>query len=128
MRGMGEQKAAGLKINRELWLDENGRELTFRDRITGAMQKIWRLDAAAGEAIGLHATLEEAEAPLAARDDLQHAELRHVPLDDAGEGADLGRDGGRTHLAAFADEADAEGRVVLEARGRHSQVALLEEA
>jgi hypothetical protein len=52
MRGMGEQKTAGLKINRELWLDENGRGLTFHDRISGAMQKIWRLDAAAGEDLG----------------------------------------------------------------------------
>src|SRR5207248_678938 len=52
MRGMGEQKTAGLKINRELWLDENGRGLTFRDRISGARQKIWRLDAAAGEDLG----------------------------------------------------------------------------
>jgi hypothetical protein len=52
MRGMGEQKTAGLKINRELWLDENGRGLTFRDRIQGEMQKIWRLDAATGEDLG----------------------------------------------------------------------------
>ena len=52
MRGMGDQKPAGLSITRELWLDENGGGLTFRDRISGAMQQIWRLDAAAGQDLG----------------------------------------------------------------------------
>jgi hypothetical protein len=52
MRGMGDQKPAGLRIARELWLDENGSGLTFRDAITGAMQQIWRLDAAEGQDLG----------------------------------------------------------------------------
>jgi hypothetical protein len=52
LRGMGEQKPAGLTIARELWLDENGRGLTFRDQITGTMQQIWRLDAADGQDLG----------------------------------------------------------------------------
>jgi hypothetical protein len=52
MRGMGEQKPAGLVIARELWLDEGGDGLTFRDSITGEMQQIWRLDAAAGQDLG----------------------------------------------------------------------------
>ncbi|MEO8353466.1 MAG: hypothetical protein ABI680_17190 [Chthoniobacteraceae bacterium] len=52
MRGMGDQKPGGLNIGREWWLDEDGRGLTFRDQITGAMQQIWRLDAAAGEDLG----------------------------------------------------------------------------
>ena len=52
MRGMGDQKPAGLTIARELWLDENGRGLTFRDHLAGAMQQIWRLDAAAGQDLG----------------------------------------------------------------------------
>ncbi len=52
MRGMGDQKPAGLKITRELWLDEDGRGLTFRDLIAGQMQQIWRLDAAAGQDLG----------------------------------------------------------------------------
>ena len=52
MRGMGLQKPEGLTINRELWLDQNGGGLTFRDRITGKMQQIWRLDAAAGQELG----------------------------------------------------------------------------
>ena len=51
-RGMGEQRPAGLTIAREWWLDENGRAFTFRDRITGAMQQIWRLDAAPGQDLG----------------------------------------------------------------------------
>jgi hypothetical protein len=52
LRGMGQQKPAGLTIARELWLDENGRGLTFRDAINGQMQNIWRLDAAAGQDLG----------------------------------------------------------------------------
>ena len=52
MRGMGLQRPAGLQISRELWLDENGRGLTFRDRLTGQMQQIWRLDAAQGQDLG----------------------------------------------------------------------------
>lgn len=52
MRGMGDQKPAGLSITRELWLDENGRELTFRDQISGNMQQIWRLDVAPGQNLG----------------------------------------------------------------------------
>ncbi len=52
LRGMGQQKAAGLTIARVFWLDENGRGLTFRDVITGKMQQIWRLDAAEGQDLG----------------------------------------------------------------------------
>ncbi|MBV9656529.1 MAG: hypothetical protein JO295_00310, partial [Verrucomicrobia bacterium] len=52
MRGMGEQKPAGLAMTREWWLDESGRGLTFRDLVTGQMQQIWRLDAAPGEDLG----------------------------------------------------------------------------
>ena len=52
MRGMGMQKPAGLGIAREWWMDDNGRGFTFRDRITGQMQQIWRLDAAEGQDLG----------------------------------------------------------------------------
>lgn len=52
LRGMGQQKPAGLSIARELWLDENGRGLTFRDRLNGAQQQTWRLDAAPGQDLG----------------------------------------------------------------------------
>ena len=52
MRGMGLQKPGGLSIAREWWLDEGGKAFTFRDRLTGTMQEIWRLDAAAGQDLG----------------------------------------------------------------------------
>lgn len=52
MRGMGMQKPEGLVIAREWWLDEDGRAFTFQDRITGSMQQVWRLDAAAGQDLG----------------------------------------------------------------------------
>jgi len=52
MRGMGLQKPAGLTIRRELWLDDGGRTLTYRDNISGAMQQVWRLDAAEGQELG----------------------------------------------------------------------------
>ncbi len=52
MRGMGQQKPAGLSITRQWWLDEDGRGLTFQDHLTGAMQQIWRLDAAPGQDLG----------------------------------------------------------------------------
>ncbi len=52
MRGMGDQKPPGLAIAREWWLDEDGQGLTFRDRVRGAMQQVWRLDVAEGEDLG----------------------------------------------------------------------------
>ena len=52
LRGMGLQKPEGLRISREWWLDESGKQLTFRDRIAGTMQQIWRLDASPGQNLG----------------------------------------------------------------------------
>jgi hypothetical protein len=52
LRGMGEQAPEGLRITRTIWLDENGRSMTFRDNIRGTRQKIWRLDAASGQELG----------------------------------------------------------------------------
>lgn len=52
MRGMGLQKPEGLKIQREMWLDEDGAAMTYRDQIGGGMQQIWRLDAAPGQELG----------------------------------------------------------------------------
>lgn len=52
MRGMGLQKPAGLALAREWWMDEDGHGFTFRDRIAGTMQQIWRLDAAQGQDLG----------------------------------------------------------------------------
>lgn len=52
MRGMGTQRPKGLTIDRHFWLDENGRGITYRDRISGQLQQIWRLDVAAGQQLG----------------------------------------------------------------------------
>lgn len=52
LRGMGQKAPEGLHISRSLWLDEDGRAFTFRDSIKGAMQRIWRLDAAPGQELG----------------------------------------------------------------------------
>jgi hypothetical protein len=52
MRGMGEQRAPGLRFEREFWLDEDGRGFTWRDRLSGSGQNTWRLDAAAGQELG----------------------------------------------------------------------------
>ncbi|MEM6883963.1 MAG: hypothetical protein AAF571_02955 [Verrucomicrobiota bacterium] len=52
MRGMGIQKPEGLHIERELWLDQDARSLTFRDAIDGTMQEIWRLDVTEGRELG----------------------------------------------------------------------------
>lgn len=52
VRGMGLQRPRGLKINRQFWLDENGRGLTFRDHVEGQMQQLWRLDVSGGQELG----------------------------------------------------------------------------
>lgn len=52
MRGMGLQRPEGLSIERQFWLDEEGKQLTFQDRIRGQMQQMWRLDAARGNQLG----------------------------------------------------------------------------
>lgn len=52
MRGMGSQKPEGLNVTRELWLDDSGSGLTFRDHLRGEMQRRWRLDAAPGQDLG----------------------------------------------------------------------------
>ncbi len=52
MRGMGLQQPEGLRIERQFWLDEDGGGLTYRDRIQGNMQRIWRLDVADGQSLG----------------------------------------------------------------------------
>lgn len=52
MRGMGERRPPGLKFDREFWLDEDGGGFTWRDRLSGTGQNLWRLDAAAGQELG----------------------------------------------------------------------------
>jgi hypothetical protein len=52
LRGMGLQQPDGLTIQRQFWLDEDGRALTYHDHITGTAQQVWRLDAAPGHTLG----------------------------------------------------------------------------
>ena len=52
LRGMGNQKPAGLDIQRQLWLDKDGKGCTFHDFVTGQSQQIWRLDAMDGVDLG----------------------------------------------------------------------------
>ena len=49
---MGLQQPEGLSIQRQFWLDEDGKSITFQDRIGGRMQQIWRLDAAERQELG----------------------------------------------------------------------------
>ncbi|MPN43936.1 hypothetical protein SDC9_191497 [bioreactor metagenome] len=71
--------------------------------------------------------VEDAEAAPADGVEHQDAELLHFPVGDAGQRADGVRYRGFADFGAGVDQADAEGRVVLEAGGRHVQVALLED-
>lgn len=52
VRGAGERGQSPLAIQRTLWLDEDGRALTFQDKLSGQLREIRRLDAAAGHALG----------------------------------------------------------------------------
>ena len=52
MRGMGMEKPAPPNLRRELWLDEDGAALTFRDVIEGGAQQVWRLDVSPGQELG----------------------------------------------------------------------------
>ncbi len=52
MRGMGQKKPPGVNITRSFWLDENGKELTYMDQISGNSLQTWRLDAADGQRLG----------------------------------------------------------------------------
>jgi hypothetical protein len=53
VRGPGQRGAANISITRTLWLDEDGRGLTFQDRLTaGKMREIRRLDVARDHQLG----------------------------------------------------------------------------
>jgi hypothetical protein len=52
MRGQGSGPTRRLTLQREWWLDEDGRALTFRDVIAGNGQTLWRLDVAEGVELG----------------------------------------------------------------------------
>ncbi len=61
MRGMGLQKPEGLRIERTLWLDDDGGGVTFRDLISGTGQSTWRLDIAGGRELGAAKVGDEAQ-------------------------------------------------------------------
>ncbi|MCB1206141.1 MAG: hypothetical protein KDN18_17905, partial [Verrucomicrobiae bacterium] len=52
VRGPGERGAAPIAIQRSLWLDEDGKALTFQDRLSGPLREIRRFDAAEGHLLG----------------------------------------------------------------------------
>ncbi|HRQ87392.1 MAG TPA: hypothetical protein PLA50_01250 [Bacteroidia bacterium] len=52
VRGPGERGAAPIAIQRSLWLDDDGKALTFQDRISGPIREIRRFDAANGHLLG----------------------------------------------------------------------------
>jgi hypothetical protein len=52
MRGMGVRKPQGITIRRSFWLDEDGKNMTYQDDLSGQGQQTWRLDAAAGHKLG----------------------------------------------------------------------------
>ncbi len=52
VRGPGERSAASITMQRSLWLDEDGKALTFQDRLSGPLREIRRFDAAPGHLLG----------------------------------------------------------------------------
>jgi hypothetical protein len=45
-RGLSDQDQNRLRLSRELWFDFDGEGMSFRDRVSGAMVRGWRLDVA----------------------------------------------------------------------------------
>ncbi len=52
VRGPGERGTSPLTIQRSLWLDDDGKMLTYQDTLSGPVRKIRRLDAAEGHLLG----------------------------------------------------------------------------
>lgn len=52
IRGPGERGAAPLSIQRSLWLDDDGKNLTYQDTLSGELRQIRRLDAAEAHQLG----------------------------------------------------------------------------
>ena len=52
MRGMGQHRPEGLRVQRTIWLDEDGKAITYHDDVSGNMQQLWRLDSAKGQELG----------------------------------------------------------------------------
>ncbi len=52
VRGPGERGAAAITVQRSLWLDDDGKALTYQDSLSGSIREIRRLDAAEGHQLG----------------------------------------------------------------------------
>ncbi len=52
VRGPGEQGSSPLKIQRSLWLDDDGKMITYQDALSGSVRNMQRLDAASGHELG----------------------------------------------------------------------------
>ena len=59
VRGPGQRSAAPLSIQRSLWLDDDGKNLTYQDRLSGQLREIRRLDAAEAHELGSVTVSEE---------------------------------------------------------------------
>ncbi|MDT8391711.1 MAG: hypothetical protein RRC34_14520 [Lentisphaeria bacterium] len=106
MRGMGLQRPAGLRVDRQFWLDENGGGLTYRDHITGSAQQLWRLDIAPGHDLGAARINGDAQLITANPDTGAHGvEIRSRDLDIEA----IGRIENVTDLAATGWQTDADG-------------------
>lgn len=52
VRGPGQRGISPITIQRSLWLDDDGKALTFQDRLSGPLREIRRLDVAQGHFLG----------------------------------------------------------------------------
>ncbi len=52
VRGPGQRGITPITIQRSLWLDDDGKALTFQDRLSGPLRETRRLDAAPGHLLG----------------------------------------------------------------------------
>ncbi|MFT5084162.1 MAG: hypothetical protein ACI9Y1_002214 [Lentisphaeria bacterium] len=74
-RGDHSPAANTLYVTRDLWLDFNGEGITALDRISGEMNKGWRLNAAKGTNIG-RATVDEEPVLITRDENLEGIEVR----------------------------------------------------
>ena len=71
--------------------------------------------------------IQDVKALLACGNDVQNAELRHVPMNNIRHTADRKWHSRRADFVTFFNAADAERRVVAQAVFPHGQIALLEQ-
>lgn len=79
-RGEPEAPVNALHAHRELWIDLDGGGLTARDRVTGTMQRGWRLDVVPPLVLG-HASLGGIDQVVTTREVAPGVELRATAID-----------------------------------------------